>query len=208
MGNVERRWSGQVQETIDGLGFIGRNPDDSPNVFIATGDSGMGMTHGTIAGILLTDLIQGRENAWARFYDPSRSAKGPLREFVRENANVALQYLDWASPGDITDPAVIPPGSGAVDSPRRNQAGTLTVTKTAGYMPSRPSVLTSAASSPGTPRQQPGTVPVMARDSIVWERSCRDRPTGDFIRSMSPRRAFHPRPKPKPLDTSHQQFYA
>ena len=114
MGNVERRWSGQVLETIDGLGFIGRNPDDSPNVFIATGDSGMGMTHGTIAGILLTDLIQGRENPWARFYDPSRSAKGALREFVRENANVALQYLDWASPGDITDPAVIPPGSGAV----------------------------------------------------------------------------------------------
>ena len=48
MRGVEFRWSGQVMETIDGLAFIGPNPLDEPNVFIATGDSGMGMTHGTI----------------------------------------------------------------------------------------------------------------------------------------------------------------
>ena len=56
-GAVDFRWSGQVMETVDGLAFIGRNPLDSDNVFVATGDSGMGMTHGTIAGLLLTDLI-------------------------------------------------------------------------------------------------------------------------------------------------------
>src|SRR5262249_23666693 len=56
------RWSGQVMETVDGLAFIGRNPGDAPNVYIATGDSGMGMTHGTIAGMLLTDLILRRDN--------------------------------------------------------------------------------------------------------------------------------------------------
>ena len=59
-------------ETVDGLAFIGRNPGDADNVFIATGDSGMGMTHGTIAGLLLTDLVLGRENRWAALYDPSR----------------------------------------------------------------------------------------------------------------------------------------
>jgi len=41
---VRFRWSGQVMETMDGLAFIGRNPLDQPNVFIVTGDSGMGMT--------------------------------------------------------------------------------------------------------------------------------------------------------------------
>ena len=30
------------------------------------------MTHGTIAGMLLTDLIQGRENKWEHLYDPGR----------------------------------------------------------------------------------------------------------------------------------------
>ena len=65
MGAVEYRWSGQVMETIDGLGFIGRNPGDAENIYIATGDSGMGMTHGTIAGLLISDLILKRENPWA-----------------------------------------------------------------------------------------------------------------------------------------------
>ena len=47
-------------------------PMDHENVYVATGDSGMGMTHGTIAGMLLTDLILGRTNPWATLYDPSR----------------------------------------------------------------------------------------------------------------------------------------
>ena len=69
---VEFKWGGQCMETIDGLAFIGRNPLDKENVFVVTGDSGMGITHGTIAGMLLTDLILGRENPWAELYDPSR----------------------------------------------------------------------------------------------------------------------------------------
>ena len=73
---VEHRWSGQVMEPVDGLAFIGRNPLDADNVFIATGDSGMGMTHGTIAGMLLTDLIRGVGNPWAPLYDPKRFGIG------------------------------------------------------------------------------------------------------------------------------------
>jgi len=114
MGPVSHRWSGQVYETIDGLGFIGRNPLDASNVYIATGDSGMGMTHGTIAGVLITDLIQGRENPWTKAYDPSRKPIGGLGDFVRENTNVAFQYLDWITRGDVADPSDIAPGSGAV----------------------------------------------------------------------------------------------
>ncbi|HEX7296737.1 MAG TPA: FAD-dependent oxidoreductase, partial [Pyrinomonadaceae bacterium] len=72
MGEVEFRWSGEVMEPVDGIAFIGRNPLDADNVFIATGDSGQGMTHGTIAGILLTDLLQGRKNPWEDLYSPSR----------------------------------------------------------------------------------------------------------------------------------------
>lgn len=76
VGEIAYRWSGQVMEPADGLAFIGRSPVDRGGVFIATGDSGNGLTHGTIAGMLLADLIQGRPNAWARLYDPRRKAKG------------------------------------------------------------------------------------------------------------------------------------
>jgi glycine/D-amino acid oxidase-like deaminating enzyme/nitrite reductase/ring-hydroxylating ferredoxin subunit len=108
------QWSGQIMESVDGLGFIGRNPAGAPNIYIATGDSGMGMTHGTIAGMLLTELICGREHAWAALYDPSRMPMKAASEFARENANMAAQYVDWVTPGDVKSADDIPIGHGAV----------------------------------------------------------------------------------------------
>jgi Rieske Fe-S protein len=101
-------------ETMDGLAFIGRDPGGLENVYIATGDSGMGMTHGTIAGILLNDLIAGRENAWAAVYDPSRKPLGNLKDYVKENLNVAVQYTDWLTAGDVKAAEEIPMGEGAI----------------------------------------------------------------------------------------------
>lgn len=112
--NIEYRWSGEVLEPIDGLAFIGRNPLDEPNVFIATGDSGNGMTHGTIAGILITDLIMERENAWADLYEPSRKTLRALPAFARENLNVAMEYTGLVTPGEVDSVAEIEPGRGAV----------------------------------------------------------------------------------------------
>jgi glycine/D-amino acid oxidase-like deaminating enzyme/nitrite reductase/ring-hydroxylating ferredoxin subunit len=111
---IEFRWSGQVMETVDGVAFIGRNPLDEPNVYIATGDSGMGMTHGTIAGILLTDLIMGRENEWATLYEPSRITLRAAGEFAKENLNVAAQFADYVTPGEVDSADVIAPGEGAI----------------------------------------------------------------------------------------------
>jgi Rieske Fe-S protein len=101
-------------ETVDGLAFIGRNPLDADNVYIATGDSGMGMTHGTIAGMLITDLIQRRQNPWQQLYDPSRVRSGAAVEWVKENLNVALQYTAWFTAGDVTSIDDVTPGNGAI----------------------------------------------------------------------------------------------
>ncbi|HEY2734865.1 MAG TPA: FAD-dependent oxidoreductase, partial [Polyangiales bacterium] len=59
-GELRFRWSGQIQEPDDGVAFIGKAPGHSP-VYIATGDSGNGLTHGALAGLLLSDLIVGRD---------------------------------------------------------------------------------------------------------------------------------------------------
>ena len=79
--DIEFRWSGQVLEPKDGIAFIGHNPsdDENKNVFIATGDSGNGITHGTIAGIILTDLILGKINPWVSLYNPSRVPREKLQ---------------------------------------------------------------------------------------------------------------------------------
>ncbi|HEY2774132.1 MAG TPA: FAD-dependent oxidoreductase [Candidatus Binatia bacterium] len=107
-------WSGQVLETIDGIAFIGHNPLDSENVYVATGDCGMGMTHGTIAGLLLTDLIMQRENEWARLYDPSRKSLKAVVRYAAENTNTAWQYTDWLTPGATTRVGELRPGCGAI----------------------------------------------------------------------------------------------
>jgi glycine/D-amino acid oxidase-like deaminating enzyme/nitrite reductase/ring-hydroxylating ferredoxin subunit len=109
----EFRWSGQIMDSADGLAFIGKNPGGA-NVYIVTGDSGVGLTHGTIAGILITDLIVGHENPWQSLYDPSRKMVRAAGEFVRENLNVAAQYGDWVTSGDVADRSAIKPGSGAI----------------------------------------------------------------------------------------------
>lgn len=111
---IQFRWSGQVMEPIDAVAFIGRNPMDSANIFIATGDSGMGMTHGAIAGMLLTDLIFNRPNPWSALYDPSRKTLASAGRFAKENLNVARQYGEWLTGGDVSSVDEIQPGSGAV----------------------------------------------------------------------------------------------
>jgi glycine/D-amino acid oxidase-like deaminating enzyme/nitrite reductase/ring-hydroxylating ferredoxin subunit len=112
-GEVAFRWSGQIMEPVDGLAFIGRNPGDT-NIYVVTGDSGNGMTHGTIAGILLTDLIVGRESAWKTLYDPSRISLRAAAAFAKENLNVAAQYGDYATAGDVVGVRKVAPGTGAL----------------------------------------------------------------------------------------------
>lgn len=111
---VQYRWSGQILEPVDGLAFIGRNPMDESNVYIATGDSGNGMTHGTIAGMLITDLMLGRKNEWEAIYDPSRITLAAAADFTSENLNVVAQYSDWLAKSKINTVDEIAPGSGAV----------------------------------------------------------------------------------------------
>ena len=110
---LEYHWSGRVVYTIDGIAFIGRNPGEE-RVFIATGDNGMGMTHGTLAGMILSDMIMGREHRWGRLYDPTRKTVGALGEYVRENMATAASYADYLTAGDFPDESAIARNSGAI----------------------------------------------------------------------------------------------
>ena len=71
------------------------------------------MTHGTIAGILLRDLIMGRSNRWAQLYDPSRITLRAFNELTRENLNVGAQLTDWVKDSDVDSIDQIAPGQGA-----------------------------------------------------------------------------------------------
>jgi glycine/D-amino acid oxidase-like deaminating enzyme/nitrite reductase/ring-hydroxylating ferredoxin subunit len=104
---VVSRWSGEVLVPMDALAYIGRNPWDKDNVYIVTGDCGIGMTHCTIAGILITDLITGKENKWTKLYNPYRftlKASGPFFKMLKDDLVSVLKkwfYTDTVELSDI-----------------------------------------------------------------------------------------------------------
>jgi glycine/D-amino acid oxidase-like deaminating enzyme/nitrite reductase/ring-hydroxylating ferredoxin subunit len=106
-------WSGQVMEPSDGPGFIGRDLLDQQHVYLVTGDSGQGMTHGTVAGILLTDLIAGRSNPWSSVYDPTRF---PLQSttWYQDAVDQLWHYAELFTSGDVDYADAIDTGEGAV----------------------------------------------------------------------------------------------
>jgi glycine/D-amino acid oxidase-like deaminating enzyme/nitrite reductase/ring-hydroxylating ferredoxin subunit len=107
-------WSGQIEEPADGLAFIGPTMAGEHNIYVATGGSGNGLTHGTIAGLLLTDLIQCRKNPWSALYDPARLRLGALTEYVEGNLESAAPYTRWITGGEVSSTDEVAPGEGAI----------------------------------------------------------------------------------------------
>jgi len=111
--DIAYQWSGQVMEPVDHMAFIGKNPGDE-NIYIITGDSGNGMTHATIGGLLITDLITGIENKWTDFYSPKRSPLKVTKTYLKEVFNMAAQYGDYIAKADIHEVDELMPGEGAI----------------------------------------------------------------------------------------------
>jgi glycine/D-amino acid oxidase-like deaminating enzyme/nitrite reductase/ring-hydroxylating ferredoxin subunit len=83
IGEVVNKWSGEVLVPMDSIAFIGKNVFDKENVYIITGDAGIGMTYCTIGGLLVTDLINGVKNKWEDIYKPSRFTLKASTPFFR-----------------------------------------------------------------------------------------------------------------------------
>ena len=111
---LTHRWSGQVIETPDGLPYIGRMADHQ---YAATGFSGNGMTFGTLAGVMIADAIQGRQNPWADLFDPARKAiRRGLWDYVKENADYPYYMARGTFEGKNRSLRSIKRGQGAVVS--------------------------------------------------------------------------------------------
>jgi glycine/D-amino acid oxidase-like deaminating enzyme/nitrite reductase/ring-hydroxylating ferredoxin subunit len=113
LGKEVTRWSGQVLDTIDYCGFIGRN-SNSKNVFVATGDSGQGMTHGALAGILLKDLILHGSSPWENVYDPARKTPSGMLNFISENTTVIKNFAEYLMPAELNSTDELKAGQGGI----------------------------------------------------------------------------------------------
>jgi glycine/D-amino acid oxidase-like deaminating enzyme/nitrite reductase/ring-hydroxylating ferredoxin subunit len=91
--SVEYRWSAQDNTTVDGIPYAGPITPRNRQVLMATGFAKWGITNGTAAAIVLSDLILGRANGWAELYDPNRlELRAAAPRFLEENARVALHF--------------------------------------------------------------------------------------------------------------------
>ena len=113
LGREVARWSGQVLDTIDYCGFIGRDPSRK-RTFMATGDSGQGMTHGALAGILLKNLIIYGAGEWSDVYDPARKPVSAAMNYIKENVTAIKNFAEYLMPSEIDSANDLKPGEGAI----------------------------------------------------------------------------------------------
>jgi glycine/D-amino acid oxidase-like deaminating enzyme/nitrite reductase/ring-hydroxylating ferredoxin subunit len=91
---VRYRWSSQDLNSVDQVPYIGRFSPISRHQYTATGFRAWGMTHATVAAIILSDLIQGKENPWHKLYTPLRiKPLASAKEFVKHNIQAAKHLV-------------------------------------------------------------------------------------------------------------------
>jgi Rieske Fe-S protein len=112
---IDYYWTNEDYESMDGMPFVGRARSGAEHLYVATGFDAWGITNGTAAGMILTDLICGRVNPWAAAFDATRikPAAGGA-SFVSENLSAGVHMVEGyvrSRPRSIDD---LSPGEGAV----------------------------------------------------------------------------------------------
>ncbi|MGH3521167.1 MAG: FAD-dependent oxidoreductase [Haloechinothrix sp.] len=98
IGEPDYRWSAHDLATPDALPYIGHYHPLVNHLWVATGFAQWGMTGGTLAGMLLRDLITGVDNPLAHLYSPNRLL-GPRA--VRAIGKANLQTARHAVVGHV-----------------------------------------------------------------------------------------------------------
>lgn len=101
---------------------------------------------GVIGGMLVSDLILGRENPLAEVYEPSRILTQSITEAIPEVISSTLPYVDWLKGGDVDTVDEIKPGMGELSATAQQRS---------------PPIATKAESFI--------SVPLFAR---IWDASC------------------------------------
>lgn len=90
---IDYRWSNQDYESFDRLPYIGRLTPSNQHIYLATGFGLWGMSNGTMAGIILSDLVQGKTNEWSNLYDSLRATPFVTKESIKNNLEVGVHWV-------------------------------------------------------------------------------------------------------------------
>jgi glycine/D-amino acid oxidase-like deaminating enzyme/nitrite reductase/ring-hydroxylating ferredoxin subunit len=91
---IQYRWSAQDLTTLDKMPYIGNITKAQDTVFVATGYRKWGMTNGTIAAKMLTDMILQKNTPYEEVFTPSRFKADPsVKKLIQTNAGTAKQMV-------------------------------------------------------------------------------------------------------------------
>ncbi|QOR66591.1 FAD-dependent oxidoreductase [Cytobacillus suaedae] len=121
---IPYRWSAQDYTTLDKLPYIGHATSIHENILIGTGYFKWGMTNGTTAGLLLSDIVLNRENPYKELFSPQRfNADKSITKFVSINADVAKHLIKGKLENGNKSPEELAAGEGSVVSFNGKRAG-------------------------------------------------------------------------------------
>ncbi len=173
--SIEYSWSAHDYTTVDHIPYVGRSPRRQ-RTWVATGFRKWGLSNGTAAGILLTELIEGRSHPWADVFDATRiGGRQAVTKLVTENAKVGAHLVgDWLGRLKARPVERLGLGEGGVVRRDGKVFGAYrypdgATTASASRAP------TSAARCGGTRPRRAGTARATARGSATTAPSCRGR---------------------------------
>ncbi|WP_085994101.1 FAD-dependent oxidoreductase [Oceanobacillus senegalensis] len=121
---IAYRWSAQDLTTLDKVPYIGEITSGQPNILIATGYRKWGMSNGTAAALLLSDMVMGKKNNFQNLYAPSRFYATPsLKNFFVQNMDVAKHLIKGKLQISDIDPKTLSNDEGAIITVKGERKG-------------------------------------------------------------------------------------
>jgi glycine/D-amino acid oxidase-like deaminating enzyme/nitrite reductase/ring-hydroxylating ferredoxin subunit len=115
VGDVRARWSAQDPVPYDRLPMIGSLVPGSSRLYVATGWAKWGLTGGTFAARILTELMDGRSDEWNGRFSPTRLSLRSTPEIAKLGANFNLHMVvDRVTPAEVKSAEDVPAGEARV----------------------------------------------------------------------------------------------
>src|SRR3546814_4295304 len=100
---------------MDGAPFVGWSSSGGKGYLVATGFAAWGISNGTAAAMILTDLVTGKDNRWTSLFDATRvKPVAGAKAFIKGNSAVATHLVSGYLSRKPTSFDDLAPGEAAI----------------------------------------------------------------------------------------------